>query len=195
MMCLKRWKVTVLIMADFNFFYKKYNSYLSTFKETSLDNHDKNKEDEYLCFDTTQKVINFDKIVEDKYPDSNIRPQAFDAIFFDEQEKTIYLIEFKNQKKPDKEEVEGKLLDGKKEFDLLLSELNISKDNYKIIFCLVYNKYHPKYERHKRGLFKSLTFEFLNQYKKSCLVDDIYTEDVTFFTKQFKKKTLKELAC
>ena len=195
MMCLKRWKVTVLTMADFNLFYKKYNSFISTFKETSLDNHNKSKPNEYLCFDTTQKVINFDKIVEDKYPDSNLRPQAFDAIFFDEKEKIIYLIEFKNQKKPDKEEVEGKLLDGKKEFDLLLSELNISKNNYKMIFCLVYNKYHPKHERHKRGLFKSLTFEFLNQYKKSCLVDDIYTEDITFFTKQFKKKTLKELAC
>ena len=25
--------------------------------------------------------------------------------------------------------------------------------------------------------------------------DDIYTEDVNFFTKQFKKKTLKELSC
>ena len=195
MMYLKRWKVTVLIMADFNLFYQKYNSFISTFKETSLDNHDKSKPNEYLCFDTTQKVINFDKIVEDKYPNSNLRPQAFDTIFFDEQEKTIYLIEFKNQKKPDKEEVEGKLLDGKKEFDLLLSELNIPKNNYKMTFCLVYNKYHPKHERHKRGLFKSLTFEFLNQYKKSCLVDDIYTEDVTFFTKQFKKKTLKELKC
>jgi len=195
MMCLKRWKVTVLIMADFNLFYKKYNSFLSTFKATSLDNYDKSKPNKYLCFDTSQQVINFDKIVEDKYPDSNMRPKAFDAIFFDEKENIIYLIEFKNQKKPDKEEVEGKLLDGKKEFDLLLSGLNISKDDYKIIFCLVYDKYHPKHERHKRGLFKSLTFEFLEQHKKSCLVNDIYTEDVTFFTKQFKKKTLKELAC
>ncbi len=195
MIYLKRWKVKDSKMADFNFFYKKYNSYLSTFKETSLDNHDKSKPNEYLCLDTTQKVINFDKIIEEKYPNSNIRPQTFDAIFFDEQEKTIYLIEFKNQKNPDKKEIEGKLLNGKKEFDILLNELNISKNNYKIIFCFVYNKYRPKHERYKRGLFKSLTFEFLNQYKESCLVNDIYTEDVNFFTKQFKKKFLKELLC
>ena len=77
-------------MADFNLFYKKYNSFLSTFKATSLDNNDKNKPNKYLCFDTTQQVINFDKIVEDKYPDSNMRPKAFDAIFL-MKKRTLYI--------------------------------------------------------------------------------------------------------
>ncbi len=108
---------------------------------------------------------------------------------------TLYLIEFKNQKKPDKEEIEGKLLDGKREFILLLDDLKISTNSYKFIFCLVYNKFKPKHERHKRGLFKSVTFEFLNKYKENKFIDDIFTEDVDFFTKQFKNKTSKELKC
>jgi hypothetical protein len=140
-------------------------------------------------------VINFDKIIEKKYPNSNNRPQSFDAIYFDKYHNKIYLIEFKNQKKPDKKEVEGKLLDGKKEFVSLLNNLNISENSYKIIFCLVYNKFIPKEERYKRGLYKSISFEFLNKYKNSGIIDDIYTEDVNFFTKQFKKRVFNELSC
>jgi hypothetical protein len=178
-------------MADYNLFRQKYIAHISTFKETSLDS-DNNI---YLCQDETVETINFDKIIEEKYPDSNKRPQSFDCVYLDKYSKNIYLIEFKNEKKPDKENIRGKLLDGKKELFILLDELKVPTIDYKFIFCLVYNKYHPKYERHKRGLFKSITFEFLNEYKDSGFIDDIYTEDVNFFTKQFKKKTLKELSC
>ena len=190
-MYLKRWKVTVFKMADFNLFKQTYSLHTSTFKETSLDT-DNNV---YLCQDESIDVINFDTIIENKYPDSNKRPQSFDSIYLDKDSNTIYLIEFKNQKKPDKEEVEGKLIDGKKEFILLLNDLNISTTNYKFIFCLVYNKFKPKHERHKRGLFKSVTFEFLYKYKENKFIDDIFTEDVNFFTKQFKKKISKDLKC
>jgi hypothetical protein len=178
-------------MADFNLFYQKYNAFISTFKETSFDSDNK----VYLCTDESIKVINFDAIVEKIYPDSNLRPKSFDAVYFDKTTNHIYLIEFKNQKKPIKQEIEEKLIDGKKEFDLLLNQLNISKNNYKFVFCLVYNKFIPKEERYKRGLFKSITFEFLNKYKESSLIHDMYTEDVSFFTKEFKKKTTKDLQC
>ncbi len=191
MMFLKRWRVKDFRMADFNLFYQKYNAYLSTFKETSLDSEN----DVYLCKDESIVVINFDAIIEYIYPDSNFRPKSFDTIYFDGNNNNVYLVEFKNQKKPDKKEIEEKLLDGKKEFDLLLSDLNISKGDYKFIFCLVYNKFIPKEERHKRGLYKSITFEFLNKYIESSLIHNIYTEDVNFFTKQIKQKTLKELMC
>ncbi len=187
----KRWRVKDFRMADFNLFHKEYSSYISTFKETSFDS-DNNI---YLCQDESIEIINFDKIIKNKYPNSYTRPQSFDAIYFDKSSKNIYLVEFKNQKKPEKKEVEGKLLDGKQEFDLLLNNLNISKSNYKFIFCLVYNKFKPKEERFKRGLFKSITFEFLKKYNENGFVNDIYTEDVEFFTKQFKKKTLRELKC
>ncbi len=191
MMCLNKWKVIVSKMADYSLFRQKYKSHIATFKETSFDSEN----DFYLCKDETIETINFDKIIEEKYPDPYKRPQSFDSLYLNKEDSTIYLVEFKNQKKPDKKEVEGKLIDGKKEFNLLLSDLKIPITNYKFIFCLVYNKFLPKEERHKRGLFKSITFEFLNQYKEGGLIDDIYTEDVNFFTKQFKKKTLKELMC
>jgi len=178
-------------MADFNLFYQEYKPFISTFKETSYDG-DNNF---YLCTNESIEVINFDAIVEKIYPDSNIRPKSFDTIYFDKTNHCIYLIEFKNQKKPDKQEIEEKLTAGKKEFDSLLNQLNISKNSYKFVFCLVYNKYIPKEERHKRGLFKSITFEFLNKYKENSFVNDIYTEDVSFFTTQFKKNLQKELIC
>lgn len=178
-------------MADYSLFRQKYKSHISTFKKTSLDSNN----NFYLCKDESIEIINFDKVVEKKYPDSNKRPQSFDCIYLDKDSNTIYLVEFKNEKNPDKTNVEGKLIDGKKEFLLLLGNLKIPIRNYKFIFCLVYNKYKPKEERHKRGLFKSITFEFLNKYKENGFIDDIYTEDVNFFTKQFKKKTSKELQC
>ena len=176
-------------MADISQFVRKYEEFTSTFKTTSFDSDN----NEYLCMDESQEVINYDKIIEEKYPDSNIRPKTFDSIYIDK--ANIYLIEFKNEKKPDKKEIEGKLLDGKKELDSLFKDLNISKKEYQFIFCLAYNKYKPKQERFKQGLFKSTTFEFLQQYKKSGIIDDIYTEDINFFTKQFKKHFQKELTC
>ncbi|MEA2047068.1 MAG: hypothetical protein U9O64_01325 [Campylobacterota bacterium] len=178
-------------MADYSLFRQEYKLYIATFKETSFDSHN----NYFLCTDESIETINFDKIVEEKYPDSNKRPQSFDSLYLDKDNNTIYLVEFKNEKKPEKKEVEGKLLDGKKELISLLNDLKISTKEYKFIFCLVYNKFKPKHERHKRGLFKSMTFEFLNKYKENGFIDDIYTEDVNFFTKQFQKKTSKELKC
>jgi hypothetical protein len=176
-------------MADIGHFIRTYQNCQSTFKETSFDSENR----EYLCMDESQTVVNFDKIIEEKYPDSNLRPKSFDTLFV--YQNIIFCIEFKNQKKPDKNEVEKKLLKGKEELDRLLSDLNISKNSYQFIFCLVYNKFVPKEERYKRGLYKSLRFEFLNQYKENGFVNDIYTEDVNFFTKQFKQQFQKELAC
>ena len=176
-------------MADISQFIRKYQKFNSTFKITSFDSDN----NEYLCMDESQEVINYDKIIEEKYPDSNIRPKTFDSIYIDN--TNIYLVEFKNEKKPNKKEIEDKLLAGKKELDRLFKDLNISKKEYQFIFCLAYNKYKPKHERFKQGLFKSTTFEFLHQHKNNGIIDDIYTEDVNFFTKQFKKQLQKELAC
>ncbi|MCK9374367.1 MAG: hypothetical protein M0P91_14395 [Sulfuricurvum sp.] len=178
-------------MADFNLFYREYNSFISTFKKTSFDSEN----NFHLCKDTSVEVIDFDAIIENMYPDSNHRPKSFDSIYFDETKNHVYLIEFKNQKKPDKQEIEKKLIDGKRELEVLLNRLSISKNSYEFIFCLVYNKFTPKEERYKRGLFKSTTFEFLNKHKETFFINDIYTEDVSFFTTQFKKKTAKDLQC
>lgn len=176
-------------MADINVFTQEYQKFKSTFKNTSYDNEN----DEYLCMNEDYEVIDFDKLIEYMYPNSNLRPKTFDAIYIEDNK--IYLIEFKNEKKPDKKEIEGKLVAGKKELDKIFSSLNIARSKYKFVFCLVYNKYKPKHERYKQGLYKSITFEFLNRHKKNSFIDEVFTEDVDFFTTQFKKKFQKELKC
>jgi len=82
-------------MANINQFFKSYKSYNSTFKVTSFDNANNT----YLCNDTTQNVINFDKIIENIYKDPYKRPKSFDALY--QLNNDIYLIEFKNQKPTD----------------------------------------------------------------------------------------------
>jgi len=193
-MYLKKWRVKDSKMAEIQYALDEYyKTYISTFKETSLDDHHKDIPDEYLCQDESQEVINFDKIIEDKYPDSNKRPQAFDALYINGID--VYLIEFKNQRKPDNSEVVGKLIDGKKELDKILGEINVRKEDYNFIYCVVHKNCKPHFNRYKCGIAKELPRFTLAKYKENGLVKDIYTEDVNFFTKQFTKKTLKELEC
>ncbi len=190
----KKWRVKDFKMSDIHYALKQnYSSYVTTFKETSKDNRHKDLPPYYLCQDETQSVINFDKIIEDKYPDPYTRPQAFDAIYI--HEKNIYCVEFKNQKKPDGHEVVGKLIDGKNELDKILGELNVRKSDYKFIYCVVHQNCKPHFNRFKCGIEKEVPRFSLDKYKENGFVDDIYTEGVDFFTKQFKIKTLKDLAC
>ncbi len=48
-------------MSNLNKFSNRYRSYISTFKITSFDSENSY----FLCKDETQKVIDFDKILED----------------------------------------------------------------------------------------------------------------------------------
>lgn len=193
-MYLKRWRVKGFRMAEIKYaLNENYKTYISTFKETSLDNHHRDVENEYLCQDESQEVINFDKIIEHKYPNPYDRPKTFDALYIDDSD--VYLIEFKNQQKPNNEEVIGKLIDGKKELDEILGAVNVRKENYNFIYCVVHKNCKPHFNRYKCGITKELPRFALAKYKENGFVHDIYTEDVNFFTKQFKKKTLKDLMC
>lgn len=177
-------------MADINEFIKKYSKYSTSFKETSFDSEN-NKS---LCLDEQNENINFDEIIAEIYPNSfEYRPKSFDSIYVDG--NNIYCIEFKNEANPNKKELEQKLVDGKRELDKIFMELNIQRKDYKYIFCLVYNKYKPREERFKRGMQSYLITMYLQKYKENKIIDDIFTEDVSFFTAQFKTKIGKELEC
>lgn len=190
MMCLRKWKAIDFNMADIGVFIKKYSKYQTTFKVTSYDDNNK----KYVCSDELNQNINFDEIIADIYPNSlEYRPKSFDSIYI--HENIIYCIEFKNEKKPDKEDLEDKLVFGKKELEKLLAELNIQKNDYKFIFCLVYNIHKPKYERHKRGVINYSIKEYLEKHKESKFIDDIFTEDVKFFSKKFEEIVSKKLEC
>jgi len=178
-------------MADINRFIKEFQKYKSTFKLTSLDDSN----NIYLCTNETQEVIDFDSIIEDKFPDSNIRPKSFDAIYI--YKNLIFCIEFKNQKPSDIDnlEVQGKLVDGKEELLKLLQKYNIQKDNYSFIYCVVYKVCKEPINRYKCGIDKNKILFGLDIYKKKGFVEDIYTQNVNFFTKEFKKQLEKELMC
>ncbi len=178
-------------MADINQFIREYFLYKSTFKITSFDDYNH----VYLCNDESQEVINFDQIISIKYPDSNKRPKSFDALYIDNAD--IYCIEFKNQKPSiiNNTEIKGKLEDGKSELDALFTELNISKDNYNFIYCVCYQNCTEPRDRYKCGVAKGAIQFDLKQYKEKGIVKEVYTNHVDFFTKQFQKKTSKNLRC
>ena len=178
-------------MADMGQFIQFYQAFQSTFKRTSFDNDNS----QYLCMDEHQLVINFDKIIEDKYPDSNGRPKSFDALYV--YDNKIFCIEFKNQKPSQiaNQDICRKLTEGKAELDTLLRSLNIQSNDYDFTYCVAYKKCVEHRDRYKCGIDKGKIMFGLEQYKQQGLVKEIFTEDVNFFTKQFKKQFQKELAC
>jgi len=178
-------------MADINQFQKEYSQYQSTFKETSYDDNNSI----YLCKDKSQIVINFDKILQSKYPDSNQRPKSFDALYI--YNNLIFCIEFKNQKPSqiDNLEVKDKLLDGKNELIKLFQELNIQLKDYDFVYCVVYKRCLEPRDRYKCGIDKGRVLFGLEKYEKQGFIKKVYTQDIDFFTKEFKKNLNKELAC
>lgn len=177
-------------MADIVKFLRKYSNYQTTFKITSYDDTN----DISLCTDETVQNIDFDKIIADKYPNPmECRPKSFDAIYV--YGDNIYCVEFKNERKPDKKELEQKLLDGKKELENILSELNIQKNDYKFIYCVVYNIFKPIEERWKRGILKYPIKMHLEKHKENGFVDDIFTEDVEFFASKLKSTFDIDMKC
>ena len=178
-------------MADISQFMSTYNSFKSTFKETSFDSENT----QYLCSDESSEVINFDKIVEDKYPDSNERPKSFDAIYV--YENIIFCIEFKNQKPSQiiNQNICEKLTEGKSELDTLLQRLNIQTNDYDFVYCVAYKKCIEARDRYKCGIEKGKILFQLEHYKYEGFVNEIFTDNVEFFTKQFTKQFQKELEC
>lgn len=178
-------------MADINQFLQSYQSSQSTFKKTSFDDSN----GEYLCSDESQIVIDFDKIIRELYPDSYTRPKSFDALYV--YENKIFCIEFKNQKpsKIDNQEVQNKLKDGKTELDKLLQSLNIQSRDYDFAYCIAYKKCIEPRDRYKCGVEKDKVLFGLESYKNRGFVKEVFTQNVDYFTKEFKKQFQKELMC
>ena len=178
-------------MADFNQFIKEYSQHSSTFKETSFDDNN----NVHLCSDESQNVINFDKILESKYPDSNQRPKSFDALYA--YNNLLFCIEFKNQKPSqiDNQEIQDKLESGKGKLVELLQELNIQMNDYRFVYCVVYKKCIEPRDRYKCGIDKGKVLFGLDKYQEQGFVKKVYTQSVDFFTKEFKKNLQKELQC
>ena len=178
-------------MADINQFLKTFSLYQSSFKETSFDDNN----EIYLCNDESQNVINFDKILESKYPDTNTRPKSFDALYV--YNDLLFCIEFKNQKPSqiDNLDIQSKLLSGKEELLILFQELNIQVNTYTFVYCVVYKKCVEPRDRYKCGIDKGKVLFGLEKYEEQGIVKKVYTQNVDFFTNEFRKNLKKELEC
>lgn len=173
-------------MADVNSIFKsKFNDYQSTLKDTSYDE----VHDEHLCNDESQKVFNFDLIIKDIYPKK--QPASYDALLLDK--KNIFCIEFKNERYADidKKQLHKKLINGREVIENIFIENNIQIKDYSFVFCVAYKNTQTRW---RRGIEKN-TIQFeLEQYKGKYF-DEIYTNDVGYFTNEYKKYFYKDLKC
>ncbi len=177
-------------MADaLSIFKSNFSLYQSTLKATSLDNHHKDESHEFLCKNETQRVYDFDKIVKEKYPKK--QPSSYDALLIEN--KSIYCIEFKNQKYSDvkTQDVQKKIINGKNILDNIFAKYNIQKKEYKFIYCVIYKNHPPKW---RRGITKNIIQFDLEEYKGKYF-DEIYTNDILYFTNEYKKQFTRNLAC
>ncbi|AKF25564.1 hypothetical protein YH65_09375 [Sulfurovum lithotrophicum] len=173
-------------MADATFIFESnFSVQVSTLKETSFDN----KNSIYLCQDESQLVYDFDKIVKEQYPTK--QPASYDALLIDGEK--VYCIEFKNQKysEIDREQITKKLTNGKTVLEEIFSDNSVNKREYKFIYCVVYK---DGVARWRRGIEKNEVQFGLERYKGEYF-DEIYTNDVQWFTHEYKKHFKKELAC
>ncbi|SEH08098.1 hypothetical protein [Candidatus Venteria ishoeyi] len=173
-------------MADASsIFNSKFISYLSSLKEISYDNEN----NIYLCQDESKIVYDFDSIVKNKYPLK--QPASPDALLIND--KSIYLIEFKNEKysNVNGEKIRKKLRDGKHVLQDIFKTNNISIDKYKLIFCVAYKNTQRGW---RSGVEKNIPKFGLMQYKYDYF-NEIYTNDIQFFTNEYKKRFKKTLEC
>ena len=173
-------------MASVNYIFRdKYNSHKTTLKDTSYDKDNR----VYLCNDERQEVYDFDDIVKKLYPAK--QPASYDALII--YNNDIYCIEFKNQKYSniDNSSIKNKLKNSKEVMDKIFKENNINIKNYKFIYCVAYKNDQSKW---RRGITKDVIQFGLEEYKGKYY-DEIFTNDIDYFTNEYKKKFNKELKC
>jgi len=159
-------------MADFYYFFKNY---FRPLKEIS---YDKDKK-EYLCECNTER-LDFDDFVSKNYKPT---PSSVDTIFFNEKEKKIYLVEFKNQKCSEIEnnEIKKKIKDTIQILKDFSKKCNVKFSNYVIYAAVVYND-KPKW---RRGICAN-TIQFGLEYlKEQNIIRDVKTNDIDWFKKEY----------
>ena len=148
-------------------------------RETSFDE----KNEIYLC-QSDMKVFDFDCIVKKLFPKK--QPASYDALIVNQKDKLVYCVEFKNQKPSeiDKSNIQKKLQNGKDILMDICKQNNVPRNLYRFVYCVVFKAEQRGY----RNGIKNSTIRFdLEQYKNKYF-DEIVTNDIVFFTKEFQKK-------
>jgi len=181
-----KWIVRYYKVADLIYILKnnrQIESCWKSLKETSFD--EKNKV--YLC-QSDMKVFDFDCIVKTLYPKK--QPASYDALIVNQKDKLVYCVEFKNQKSSeiDKTNIQKKLKNGKDILTNICKQNNVSPNLYRFIYCVVFKADKRGY---RNGIKNSTIRFYLEQYKNQYF-DEIMTNDIVFFTREFKKKFMAE---
>jgi len=160
----------------FECFQRKYNCCFDTLKNISYDKQKK----EFLCFCESRR-LDFDKFTLTffKHP----LPSSVDTLLFDEIDKILYLVEFKNQKcsQIDNEEIKKKVLDSINSLRVIAQSCNIRIKNYKFFVCIVYSDK----DKWKRKICSN-TIQFgLEYFKERGIVFDVRTNDIEWFKKKY----------
>ncbi len=167
-------------MAEFSYILKqKFLESFDTLKNTSYD-----KENSVYMCQSELLVVDFDKVTRVLNPKK--QPSSYDSLIVEEKEKKVFCVEFKNQKESDISNINlhKKVKNSENTFKQICLENNVNKGNYTFILCIVYKSTPSKY-RYRR--FKENIIHFqLEQYKGNYF-DDIITNDILFFKKEFQK--------
>jgi hypothetical protein len=148
----------------------------NTLKNISYD-----KENRFYLCQCNSNRFDFDLFVEEYY--SHPIPSSVDTIFFDEINKKLYLIEFKNQKcsEIDSQKIKNKVENTIDIIKSISKNCGVKFKEYKIIVGIVYND-KPKW---RRGICSN-TIQFGLEYlKEQNIIKDVKTNDIEWFKKEY----------
>ena len=153
--------------------------YKSTLKKTSLDDIG----NKHLCNNMTHIVYDMDHVKDQNCPKPAI--SSSDALMI--KNTIIYLIEFKNSsiKRVKAKVIKNKLKGSRIIMKKLFSYLQLKKCSYRFVYCVVYNDIKSK--SYHRGIRKAKLRFDLKDYPDNFF-DEIYTNDISFFKKEFNKQ-------
>jgi peroxiredoxin family protein len=159
---------------------EKHPDVFDSLKNTSHDAEN----DVYLC-QSQLTVVDFDQLTKTINP--NKQPSSFDALLIEENEKTVFCIEFKNQEASSikNSQIQKKAEDSMNTLNRFCAENNVAINDYKLIACIVYN---PTSNGYTYRRFKENIVHFGLDAYQDRLFDKVVTNGIDFFTKEFQRK-------
>ena len=184
-------------MADTSVLKKYFQNYLSNLKETSYDKNNK----EYLCY-SNKEVVNFDGFTQNTSDFAFKKNKSCDAVYFSNDRKEVYCIEFRNQKHSDidNNDMKGKYIDSLINLQTIFQKENIAVQNYQFYFFVVYKNPTNMGMYKSRGLQNEIQFgldDEKEKYKDNYIIFNsiIKTEPKDNFKDYYRKFFKNDVKC
>ncbi len=184
-------------MADTSVLKKYFQNYLSNLNETSYDKNNK----EYLCY-SNKEVVNFDGFTQNTSDFNFKKSKSCDAVYFSNDRKEVYCIEFRNQKHSDidNNDMKGKYIDSLINLQTIFQKENIAVQNYQFYFFVVYKNPTNMGMYKSRGLQNQIQFGLdyeREKYKDNYIIFNsiIKTEPKDNFKDYYRKFFKDDVKC